>query len=258
MIDQENSDVPARIKSLSTTFKLIETLEDLGEAQLTEIADHSDIAKSTAHKHLNTMVDHDYIVKEESKYRLGFRFLDIGGHVRSQFPGVNIIKPKLQELAEKTNEVTQFMTEESGLAVVLYRESGRHGVPSRTRTGTRMYLHQTASGKAILSQLPPKRVNEIIDRHGLPAANDMTITDRDTLFEELEEIRDRGYSFSLGESTKGLFAVSAPMKAPDDTVIGACTVSGPSHRMRGKPIKEEMPHLILSVVNEIELTIAHS
>lgn len=246
------------IKSLGTAFRVINALQELGRSGVTELANHTDLSKSTVHKHLNTLAAYDYIVKEDEEYRLGFRFLDIGGHVRAQFPGASIIKPKVQELAEETGEVAQYMTEECGRAVVLFREADLNGVPSRTRTGKRMYLHQIASGKAILAELPRDRVAEILDRHGLPRATDSTITDREQLFAELDEIRDRGLSYSYGESTKGLYAVAAPMSAPDGSVLGACVVSGPSHRMGGEPMEKEIPDLLLSVINEIELNIAHS
>jgi len=248
----------ARIKSLGTAFTIVDALQDLGGGRVTEVADRADLSKSTAHKHLNTLLDHGYVVKDGDDYRLSFRFLDVGGHVRSQFPGANVIKPKIQELAEKTGEVAQCITEERGKAVVLYREAGRNGVPTRTRTGKILSLHQTASGKAILSQFPEERVEKIVDRHGLPRATESTITDREELFEELAAIRERGIAHSYGESTRGLYAVAAPMMAPDDTVLGACVVSGPSHRMRGEPMDEGIPDLLLSVVNEVELNIAHA
>lgn len=248
----------ATIKSLETTFTIVESMKEHGGGRITELADQTGISKSTVHKHLATLVEQGYVVKEDEVYRLGFKFLDVGGHARAEFLGTNIIKPKMQELAEKTGETAQFMTEERDRAVVLYREAGRKSVPSRTRTGKHMYLHQTASGKAILSQLPTERVHEIIDARGLPRATESTITDRDELLEELAEIRETGVSYSYGESTKGLYAVAAPMLAPDDTVLGACAVSGPSHRMRGEPMSEELPSIILSIVNEIELNIAHA
>lgn len=258
MAKTSRSSGAAAIKSIGTACRIIETLQELDGGRLTAIAEHSDVSKSTAHKHLNTLAANDYVSKTDGEYRLGFRFLDLGGHVLSRFPGANVIKPKLQELAVETNEVVQCMTEENGRTIVLYRESGGNGVPSRTRMGSRMYTHQTASGKAILSQLPRKRVEAIIDRHGLPAATDSTITDRETLFEELEAIRERGVAYNYGESTKGLYAISAPMLDSDDTVIGACTVSGPSHRMREELMEDEIKPVLLSIINEIELTIAHS
>lgn len=249
-------DVP--IKSLGTAFTIIHALKENDGGRVTEIAARTGLSKSAVHKHLTTLAAHGYVVKEGDQYQLGLQFLDLGGYVRDQFPNTNIVKTKVRELAVETGEVAQCMTEQHGKSVVLYREAGTNGVPSRTRPGTQMYLHQTASGKAILSQLPIERVEEIIDRHGLPRATEATITDRDALVEELETIRERGVAYSVGESTRGLYAVAAPMTKTDGTVLGAIVVSGPNHRMRGSPMYDEYPDLLLSLVNEIELNIAHS
>jgi|AntRauTorcE11898_2_1112593.scaffolds.fasta_scaffold01569_6 DNA-binding IclR family transcriptional regulator len=253
-----DSGIDAPIKSLGTAFRIIDALKQNGGGGVTEIAAQTGLSKSAVHKHLTTLAAHGYVVKEGEQYRLGLQFLDLGGHVRDQFPSTTIIKTKVRELAVETGEVAQCMTEQNGKSFVLYREAGTNGVPSRTRPGTQMYLHQTASGKAILSQLPIERVDQIIDRHGLPRATEATITDRDELVEELESIRERGVAYSVGESTRGLYAVAAPMTKPDGTVLGAIVVSGPNHRMRGAPMDEEYPDLLLSLVNEIELNIAHS
>jgi len=251
-------EIDAPIKSLGTAFTVLDALKENDGGRVTEIATETGLSKSTVHKHLTTLAAHGYVVKQGDQYCLSLQFLDLGGYVRNRFPSTNIIKTKTRELAVETGEVAQCMTEQRGKSVVLYREAGTNGVPSRTRPGTQMYLHQTASGKAILSQLMDERVNEIIDRHGLPRATDATITDREELFEELETIRERGVAYSVGESTRGLYAVAAPMLKPDGTVLGAIVVSGPNHRMRGTPMDEEYPDLLLSLVNEIELNIAHS
>lgn len=246
------------IKSIETTFTIVESMKELDGGRITDIAANAGVSKSTVHKHLATLCEHGYVVKDGKTYSLGFAFLNVGGYARAEFLGTNIIKPKMQDLADKTGETAQFMTEQNGRAFVLYREAGQQSVPSRTRTGKRMYMHQTASGKAILSALPDERVHKIIDKHGLPQATESTITDRDELLKELAEISETGVSYSYSEATKGLYAVGTPVITPDNTVLGACAVSGPSHRMRGEPMNEEFPSIILSIVNEIELSIAYS
>lgn len=251
-------EIDAPIKSLGTAFRVVSALKQNGSSGVTEIATETGLSKSAVHKHLTTLVAYGYAVKEADQYRLSLKFLDLGGYVRDQFPSTSVIKTKVQELAVETGEVAQFMTEQRGRSVVLYREAGSNGVPSRTRPGTQMYLHQTASGKAILSKLPIERVDQIIDCHGLPRATEATTTDRDSLVEELGSIREQGVAYNFGESTRGLYAVAAPMTKPDGTVVGAMVVSGPNHRMRGSPMDQEYPDLVLSLVNEIELNIAHS
>lgn len=247
----------AKIKSLETTFAIVDALKRRDGARITELVNETGISKSSVHKHLDTLRMHGYVVKEAEMYELGFRFLDIGGYVRAQFPNATFIKRKLQDLAAETGEIAQCMVEQRGRAVVLYRETGVDGLPTRTRPGKRMYLHQTASGKAILSQLPDKRVTEILNRHGLPAATDATVTDRAELRTELDRITERGVAYNEGESTRGLCAVAAPVTAPDERVHCACVISGPRHRMESEQMSEEYADFLLSVVNEIELDIAH-
>lgn len=245
------------IKSLETTFAIVDALKQHDGARITDLVDETGFSKSSIHKHLATLRGHGYVVKEDEQYELGFRFLDIGGYVRAQFSNATFIKGKLQDIAAETGEIAQCMVEQQGQAVVLYRETGVNGLPTRTRPGKQMYLHQTASGKALLSQLPEERVSEIIDQHGLPAATEETITDRKELREELEEINERGVAYNQGESTRGLYAVAAPVTTPNEQVHCACVISGPRHRMEGTKMTEEYANLLLSVVNETELDIAH-
>ncbi len=62
-------------------------------------------------------------------------------------------------------------------------------------------MHQVAGGKAILAEYSRERVEGIIEQHGLPATTEYTITDPETLFQELEDIRKRGYATTIEEST---------------------------------------------------------
>ena len=246
------------VKSVETSFAIVGALEELDGGRVTEIARYTGLSKSSVHKHLATLLNHDFIVKQGGVYRLGLRFLDIGAMVREQRQGAQMIKESVKELAETSQEVGIFATEENGRSVVLYRESGREGVRTKSRVGGRLYMHQTAAGKAILASLPDERARQIIDTHGLPQATENTITNKSELYEELAQIRDRGLSFNMEESTKGLRAISAPVAGPNDTIVGACSIASPSHRMRGEVFKQELPELLLSVVNGLELNLTYS
>lgn len=222
-----------------------------------EIAEHTGLTKGAVHKHLTTLVENGYAVKEDNVYRLGLRFLDIGGNLRSRYPEASTIRPKVKELAEETNEVGLFSVEENYWSITLFRELGKTGVYTRARVGKHLHLHQTASGKAMLSQYSDEEVRRIVDTVGLPKATENTITDEDELFERLEVIRERGYAYNRAESTEGLWAVSVPL-VPEEEVLGACSVAGPRHKLDVDPRREEIRSTLLSIVNELELNIAHS
>ena len=247
----------SRVKAVETSFEVIDSLKKLGGGKVTDIADETGLSKGGVYKHLSTLMAHDFVVKNGSEYHLGFRFLDYGGWLRSHYIGSPIIRPQIQELAEVTNEVAMFAIREHARIITLFRENGNQGVSTRTRLGRRMYPNQTAGGKAILSQLPEEEVRAIVDSTGLPGETRNTITTEAELMEELETVRERGYAFNVEESTKGLVAVAVPL-VPEDTVIGACSVAGPRHRMPRNRLDDEIVGMLLSVVNELELNINHS
>ena len=255
---RENESGSPTIKSVETSLEIVDELQARDGARVSELAKATGKSKGTIHKHLITLLEHDYVVKGDDGYRIGLRFLDVGGYALQQIEGLQYIEPKVRELADITGETVQFSVEQRGRSVILDRKAGQKGVFSRARIGKRFYMHQIAGGKAILANLPDERVREIVARHGLPPATDETITTEDELFEELEAIRERGYAYNIDESTRGLHAVGVPLMGPDGAVLGAFAVAGPSHRMRGERFESEIPDMARSVVNELELNLAHS
>lgn len=248
---------PNGVKSVETTISIAEALQELEEATLTEIAGEIDLSKGAVYKHMVTLERNGFVTKENDKFRLGFRFLDFGVVARSQFSDANLIQSKTRELASETDEVAVFAIEENDRSITLFRESGSKGVFTRSRVGKRLPLHQTASGKAMLAHLPQSKVREILDNVGLASATENSVTDEEALFEELKQIREQGYAINRAESTGKLRAVGVPV-IPEDTVIGGIAIAGPHHRMDKDRLTEELPQLLLSVVNELELNIAYS
>jgi DNA-binding IclR family transcriptional regulator len=246
------------IKSLDSAFAIVTALGERREAGVTELAAATGLAKSSVYKHLQTLAAHEFVVKGEEGYRLGLRFLDLGGGVRSRTPGASLVKPKLRELAERAGETAQYAVAEHGRTVVLYREVSARGVFSKGRVGRRFAMNQTAAGKAILSGYPDELVEAVVERHGLPASTPHTVADADALFEELDRIRERGVAFNDEGSTEGLRSVAVPVTGPEGDVLGAFAVAGPTHRVRGETFETELPDLTRSVVNELELNLAYS
>lgn len=240
-----------------TSFDILEHIHQSDGATTTEVANGNDLAKSTAHRHLLTLRDAGWLVKEGTEFHLSLRFLELGNHAQSRKPAYDLVKPKLEQVAKVTGERCQFIIEENGYGVYLHTALGDHAVRTDSGEGRRVFLNIISAGKAILANLEEDRVREIIEMHGLPEATPNTITEEEELFEELREIRERGYATNHGESTEGLRAVSVPVTDPGEAVIGALGVSGPKHRLSHERIEEELVDFLLGVVNEIELDIKY-
>lgn len=250
--------VGTTVASVERSYTIIHALQERNGARIQELSTHLDLAPSTIHKHLATLKQLGYVRKEGDEYQLGMRFLTIGGHIRNSKKGYRLAIELVSRLVNEVDERAQFVVEDGGRGFYLHTGITQHAVQIDRQMGKRRYLHASASGKAILANLPDDRVEEILDRWGMPAETPATITDRKELYVELEEIRATGVAFNDGESIEGLRAVGAPVKTPQDTVLGAFSVSAPAHRLKGERYEEELPDLILGFANELELNLLDS
>lgn len=246
------------VKTTETVFAILNALQDLDGAGVTELATHLGLAKSTMHRHLSTLAQTGYVVKEDDMYHISLRFLNLGEYAKNRKQAYILAESKVSELAKETEERVQFIVEEHGQAIYVHRAIGARAVETDPGIGNEVPVHAIAAGKAILAHLPGKNVSRIIERHGLPTLTPNTITDTEELFDRLEMIREQGYSVNDQEHITGLKAVGVPIQEPDGTVIGAFSISGPAHRMKGAWFKEELPDLLLGTANELELNIAHA
>lgn len=247
-----------RIKAVETLFDVVEGLQDLEEAGVSELAEHLNRPKSTVHIYLMTLVDQGYVIKEGDQYRMSLRFLELGGQTRQRMSIFGSARPEIDALSQETGEVANFGIEEQGKRVLLYSSEPVEGVFDNAPTGECTRMHWTALGKALLSQLPDERVAEIVERHGLPKATENTITDPDELFDELETIREQGYSIEDEERREGIKSFAVPVQhAEEDSPVSAVSISGPRRRIGGGDVDEELLDAIMDTVNVIELTNKH-
>lgn len=245
------------VKTAGTMFDIIESLQAHDGTGISELAEELGLAKSTVHRHLSTLHEMEYVVREGDTYYLGLQFLNLGEYVRNRKELYVLAKAKVDEIARETEERAQFIVEEHGYGVYVHRVRGRHAVKTDPGIGKRMPIHAISAGKAILAHMPRKRVEEIVERRGLPPITPHTITDEEELFEELEQVRGRGYAINDEETVEGLRAVGVPIHSRDGKVTSALSVSGPTHRVKGEWLEQDLLDLLLGTANELELNVAH-
>lgn len=252
----EKRNVP--VKSVERAIRLVQTIQRRNGASVTELSNDLGVAKSTVHNHLRTLERHGYLVREGDSFQLGLKYLDHGGFARERKPAYAIARPKVRSLANETGELCQFVVGQRGEGIVLFQVQGEQAVETQSRVGMHAPLHSMPGGKAILAHLPVEQVNEIADRHGLPATTEETITDAGALFTELERVVEREYAINQSEHISGLDAFSVPIKSGDNDVLGALAVVGPSHRMSDEQYEREVTDSLLEAANELELNVTYS
>lgn len=244
---------PKTLKTTSTSIEILELLEEHDGARVSEIAAMMDKPKSTIHGHLSTLKEKQFVIQESDFYLIGPELLRLGNQVRTRSAGFVLARKFTERLFEKTGLRSIFAVEMGGRAVFLHTASGNKMGWSHEQLGNSLYLHNTAVGKAILAETPESRIEQIIDRWGLPKETENSITNRNDLFAELEGIRERGYAVNNAENFKELYAIGhAATRHPGD-VVGGFSVTGPEHVIAGADKEAEIARVVTDSVAEFEL-----
>lgn len=247
------------IQSVDHSCEIIDILRRTGGATVSELADRIGLSPGSVHTHLSTLKAHNFVIQDEQMYRLGPQFLILGEHVRNHNRIYQSAKEAVEELAEATGEGAHLIIEHQGRVYALYEVFGENAIGedyhARKREESLKHLHCTASGKAMLSRFPADRVESVIDQHGMERNTPNTITNRDALFEALEQARERGFAISDEEQIIGIRAVGAPIMRTDGTVAGAISVSGPTSRLKADRFHEEIPEKVRHATNVAEVNL---
>lgn len=247
------------INSVTNACRLIEYLQQFEEGSVTELAEATELTPGTVHTYLTTLREENYVIKEGNSYRLGPKLLTLGEFVRNHHDVYRAAKAQIERLAKDTGESVHLIIEHDGQLFALYERFGEKAVGveyhDRKREQPLNHLHCTAAGKAILSGHSSEEVQSILDRRGMPEKTEHTITDVETLLEELAEVRERGYAFADEEQMTGIRAVGAPIQLPNSEIVGAVAVSGPTARLKNHVFRGTFPELVVQAANISEVNL---
>lgn len=218
-------------QSVQRAFKIINDLSENGSGRVSELSERLDMPVSTVHDYLQALVATGYVTVDEKEYRTTTQFLEVGHRQRHRLEVFKAVQDELETVAEETGEHATLLIEEDDQAVILAVQEGPDAINLFAYPGARMPLHATAPGKAMLAHMSEDRVDEIIDRHGLVEVTPRTITDRDVLIEQLDQIRQQGYAVDEGERIAGMVCIAAPILDKSDRIRGAVCVCGPRSRI---------------------------
>lgn len=249
----ENGEMPDEseytIKATKTSLTLLETLVDAGAPMgVTPLAERVGASKSVVHNHLSTLRACGYVAKEDDRYRPSLRTLNLGTRTRERSAVYRVAKPSLDNLAAATDETAALFVAEETWGVPAYVTKRAGGWDPVFEEGERLSLPATAPGKSILASLPESRVTEMLEATELPPG-----ADADELRTEIRRIRDDGVAFCREEQFEGVVGVAAPIEAGADHSPAALTVYGPSDRLKGRHLEEDVVGQVLSTAASIQV-----
>ncbi len=244
------NDEAKTVQTTSKSLDIVHLIKSEDGARLSDIARRLDLSKSTVHSHLNTLRHHGYVTKEGEIYYLSLKFFHLGQYTKTRDKRYRLAKQRTTELAKKLNHVVDFDIKVNNKIMTLIHEADE-STEVGIEEGDYFHIHASATGKAILAELPEEQVTEIIDKNSLLEETEHTITDPERLRDELEVTRERGYAIIDQEWLEGLRSVAVAVLLPNGSPFGALSVGGPTYRLTRKEIKSNIEPKLNEIADEL-------
>ena len=215
------------VQSVERIFQLIESLAaHPAGAGLQCLAQDTDLAKSTVHRLLASLVSLGYAAQDENgRYRLTLKMFELSSGIVNSMDIMDVAKVHLERLAQRTGEAVHLVIRDGQDIVYIYKtESGPMRMSSRV--GLRSPLYCTGVGKAILATLPADEVRNIWQHTTPQKLTTHTIVEFDALQAQLAEVRTNGYAIDDEENELGVRCVAVAIPGVGGRADSAFSISG--------------------------------
>ncbi|USG65532.1 IclR family transcriptional regulator [Brevibacillus ruminantium] len=221
------------LKTLDNSLELLKYFtREKRQWGVRELAKEMNISHTAVYRMLATFERYGFIKKEAktNKYELGYAFLEYASILRDNLDITQLIHPVMKKVVEETNESVFLTWLDGEEGICLDIAESRQPVKYALSVGSRTVLHAGASNKVIMAYLPSSTQAAILDRGLLPRTGH-TVREKDKLLQQLSQIRQDGWAYSVGEYTDSVFGIAVPLFAQDRQVVASLTIAGPDYRM---------------------------
>nr|WP_064689757.1 IclR family transcriptional regulator [Rhodococcus qingshengii] len=200
---------------------------------ISEIARRTGSSKSTVHLGLRTMLKANFVVQdgESGRYSLGLAAAQLGVAAQESSQLVTMLSAPMSELAIRSNEAVSLGVRVDSEVLFVKRFETSHVLGTSIREGTRMPLHTSASGKALLMGMADEAIFDLFPEEHLPHEGSHVEIARTQLLDEIHRAREVGYVTSSDEWRLGISAAAVPVRIGGD-VVASVSIAGPTSRFR--------------------------
>lgn len=226
---------------------------------LQEIVNELNIAKTTAFRILNFMMEAGYLCKniETQRFYLSKKYLSIGLAALGERNIVEQALPAMRALRDEIRETVMLGAFVDNRVVLLEQVLGSHNFTFLLRPGSTFELLSSAPGKVFLAYLQGNEQEEALRSIEYRVFTERTIRDEAQMRTEIARILESGYAVDVEEEMRGVHCVGAPIFNQFGSVVAALWTSGPSGRLTEEQIPEIASRL-LSTARRISMNLGYT
>jgi DNA-binding IclR family transcriptional regulator len=240
-----------------TVLRVVRVLRAIALAQdgltTAELAVMVGLPRPTVYRMLALLAEDGMVTMDlkTKRFQPGPEFLRVGARVANRFPLLEIARPVMREVVAETGE---------SCLLGLYLPSTHQMMFAAHEASTDPLGYQIdlmspvpvawgASGKAILAFLPEPDIEEILRTSGPSPVKGIDLPVAETRA-TLEQIRARGFAYSIGEKIPGSRGIAAPVFGPDRFARASLCLTIPEFRFSDGSI-ERLGALVMSASSEL-------
>lgn len=236
----------AGTQAIARAFAVLHLFRDRGtDLGVVQVAKELGLTLSTAHRLIRALVAEGYLAQNEEtdRYYLSTAAFLLGQSAQRNL-GLDAARPVLERLSTQTGETVNLGILDGESVVIAQRVESPLPLRFSQAPGTRVSLYASSTGKAVLA------FNDDLAGYlgalgrRLPPLTRKTHRTLAALRQDLEHIRDRGWSTDDEETILGVRCVGAPVLDSLGRARAAVAVQAPAVRMPESRLAELGPDVV--------------
>jgi len=231
------------IKRVAQILDLFSLEKD--ELGVSEISRETGLPKGTTHRILRSLTEENFLEQgEDGNYRPGVMLFNLGKIVENNISIIKVASPVLKELSKKHVCASHLAFLDGKDVVYIDKHVSNHFFEFASKIGMRVPAYATALGKIMLAYLDEEKVRKLFEGFHFQSFTPNTISNINSLLQELRICRERGYAIDNEEICQGLKCYAVPVFNLYGEVEAGMSLSKPTSLVE----EEEEERIISSLV----------
>ncbi|GAA2344977.1 IclR family transcriptional regulator [Dactylosporangium salmoneum] len=231
------------VTSADHALRVAVMLQLEGRLTVSQVAERLGVARSTAHRLLQTLVYRDFAVQDDQRVYHPGPVLELATHSQSRTSRLRAAAlPHLQRIVDVVGESANLSIRTGDTTRFIASVECRQALRVGSREGMVFAAHRTTAGLVLLAELQPAEVDELyaaeryVHRPG-------ERPDVATLRGRLTRVRRSGFAVNNGLSERGVVAIGVAVHDADGAALAGLSISMPSVRYD----RRQLPALVATL-----------
>src|SRR4051812_33486972 len=191
-----------------------------------ELSRRAGLPEASGYRLIQTLEEIGAVVRgERGRYRPGLLLVSLSRNVAVDDCLREAARVIMTQMSERLDVTAHLGRLEGGMVTYIAKFSTPSSCPTHTRPGAQLEPYSSGLGKVLLSALPQSDLDNFILEGALVALTPHTITDRNALLAELENVRKNGFALDDRESRMDISCIAVPIRDSEGRTVASMSVT---------------------------------